>query len=78
MQRMVEYQFKMAVKDGRHKNKNLSDSQAMTGIGIGFPTLDGNQISSDEEQHSDTYIGVAFGSTYWNKGKFDFHCNVYT
>ena len=41
-----------------------------------FPTLDGNQISSDEEQEqeqeqqedSDPYIGVAFGSTYWNKG----------
>ena len=39
-----------------------------------FPTLDGNQISSDEQQQqqqqqdSDTNIGVAFGSTYWNKG----------
>ena len=38
-----------------------------------FPTLDGNHISSDEEeeqeqQDSDPYIGVAFGSTYWNKG----------
>ena len=37
-----------------------------------FPTLDGNQISSDEEEQeqeqeqqedSDPYIGVAFGST---------------
>ena len=43
------------------------------GIMNSFPTLDGNQISSDEEeqqeeQDSDPYIGVAFGSTYWNKG----------
>ena len=44
------------------------------GIMNSFPTLDGNQISSDEEQEeqeeqdSDPYIGVAFGSTYWNKG----------
>ena len=36
-----------------------------------FPSLDGNQISSDEqeeeekeeEEDSDPYIGVAFGST---------------
>ena len=38
-----------------------------------FPTLNGNQISSDEEQEqedSDTYIGAAYGSTYWNKGCF--------
>ena len=41
------------------------------GIMNSFPTLDGNQISSDEEeqeqeqqeQDSDPYIGVAFGST---------------
>ena len=34
-----------------------------------FPTLEGNQISSDEqEQDSDPYIGAAYGSTYWNKG----------
>ena len=39
------------------------------GIMNSFPTLDGNQISSDEEQEqqeqqdSDPYIGVAFGST---------------
>ena len=44
------------------------------GIMTSFPTLDGNQISSDEEEQeqeqedSDPYIGVAFGSTYWNKG----------
>ena len=38
-----------------------------------FPTLDGNQISSDEQQEdSDPYIGVAFGSTYWNKGAVRF------
>ena len=50
-----------------------------------FPTLEGNQISSDEEQEqeqeeedSDPYIGVAFGSTYWNKGELDFHFNLYT
>ena len=45
-----------------------------------FPTLDGNQISSDEQQEqqqqqqeqqdSDPFIGVAYGSTYWNKGGF--------
>ena len=40
------------------------------GIMNSFPTLDGNQISSDEEQEeeeqeedSDPYIGVAFGSS---------------
>ena len=37
------------------------------GIMNSFPTLDGNQISSDEqeeeEEDSDPYIGVAFGST---------------
>ena len=37
------------------------------GIMTSFPTLDGNQISSDEEEQqqedSDPYIGVAFGST---------------
>ena len=41
------------------------------GIMNSFPTLDGNQISSDEQEQqedSDPYIGVAFGSTYWNKG----------
>ena len=47
------------------------------GIMNSFPTLDGNQISSDEQQQeqqqqqqqdSDPYIGVAYGSTYWNKG----------
>ena len=38
------------------------------GIMTSFPTLDGNQISSDEEKESDPYIGVAYGSTYWNKG----------
>ena len=42
------------------------------GIMESFPTLDGNHISSDEEQQeqqdSDPYIGVAYGSTYWNKG----------
>ena len=48
------------------------------GIMNSFPTLDGNQISSDEEEQeqeqedSDPYIGVAFGSTYWNKGGFRF------
>ena len=42
------------------------------GIMNSFPTLHGNHISSDEEeeeeQHSDPYIGVAYGYTYWNKG----------
>ena len=44
------------------------------GIIAWFPTLDGNHISSDEQeeqqeqQDSDPYIGVAFGYTYWNKG----------
>ena len=39
------------------------------GMNTLFPTLEGNQISSDEEeQDSDTYIGAAYGSTYWNKG----------
>ena len=45
------------------------------GILASFPYLDGNHISSDEqeqeeeeEQDSDPYIGVAYGSTYWNKG----------
>ena len=35
------------------------------GISAQFQTLEGNQISSDEQeqQDSDTYIGVAFGST---------------
>ena len=42
------------------------------GIMNSFPTLKGNQISSDEEEQeqeqeqqedSDPYIGVAFGST---------------
>ena len=48
------------------------------GIMNSFPTLDGNHISSDEEeeeeeeQDSDPYIGVAFGSTYWNKGAVRF------
>ena len=29
-----------------------------------FPNIEGNQISSDEQQeYSDPYIGVAFGST---------------
>ena len=46
------------------------------GIMTSFPTLDGNQISSDEEEQqqedSDPYIGVAFGSTYWNKGAVRF------
>ena len=48
------------------------------GIMNSFPTLDGNQISSDEEEQeqeqedSDPYIGVAFGSTYWNKGAVRF------
>ena len=62
----------MADKDGRHNNKNSSDSRPLKGIMNSFPTLDGNQISSDEEEQqqedSDPYIGVAFGSTYWNKG----------
>ena len=51
-------------------------SRPLTGIMTSFPTLDGNQISSDEQeqqqqqqqQDSDTYIGRAFGSTYYNKG----------
>ena len=45
------------------------------GIMNSFPNQDGNHISSDEqeeeeeeEQDSDPYIGVAYGSTYWNKG----------
>ena len=47
------------------------------GIMNSFPTLDGNQISSDEEQEeeqedSDPYIGVAFGSTLLEQGYFDF------
>ena len=47
----------------------------LDGIMTWFPTLDGNHISSDdeqeeEEQDSDPYIGVAYGSTYWNKGCF--------
>ena len=65
----------MADKDGRHNNKNSSDSRPLKGIMNSFPTLDGNQISSDEEQEeeeqeedSDPYIGAAYGSTYWNKG----------
>ena len=60
----------MADKDGRHNTKNSSDSRPLMGIMNSFPTLDGNQISSDEqeEEDSDPYIGVAFGSTYWNKG----------
>ena len=71
----------MADKDGRHNNKNSSDSRPLMGIMNLFRTLDGNQISSDEEQEeeeeeeeedSDPYIGVAFGSTYWNKGAVRF------
>ena len=56
----------MADKDGRHNNKNSSDSRPLKGIMNSFPTLEGNQISSDEEeeeQDSDPYIGVAFGYT---------------
>ena len=63
----------MADKDGRHNNKNSSDSRPLKGIMNSFPTLDGNQISSDEqeqEEDSDPYIGAAYGSTYWNKGCF--------
>ena len=55
------------------------------GVMNSFPTLDGNQISSDEEQEeeeqeedSDPYIGVAFGSTYWNKGGSGFYLDIYT
>ena len=50
------------------------------GIVNSFPTLDGNHISSDEEQQqdSDPYIGVAFGSTYWNKGGSGFYLDIYT
>ena len=52
----------------------VHDSRPLTGIMTSFPTLEGNQISSDKQQQqqqqqdSDPYIGVAFGSTYWNKG----------
>ena len=65
----------MADKDGWHNNKIWSDSRLQMGIDTWlpnlkgilalFPILDGNQISSDEQeqQDSDTYIGVAYGST---------------
>ena len=65
----------MADKDGWHNNKNSSDSRLQTGIDTWFPnlrgilalflTLDGNYISSDEQQEedSDPYIGAAYGST---------------
>ena len=53
------------------------------GIMNSFPTQDGNHISSDEqeeeeeEEDSDPYIGVAYGSTYWNKGGIRF-ISLYT
>ena len=51
-----------AIPDPRWES--VYDSQPLKGIMNSFTTLDGNQISSDEEeQDSDTYIGVAFGST---------------
>ena len=55
-------------------------TRTSNGIMTSFPTLEGNQISSDEEQEqeedSDTYIGVAFGSTYWNKGVLTFNFKI--
>ena len=34
--------------------------------------------SDEQEQDSDPYIGVAFGSTYWNKGGSGFYLDIYT
>ena len=57
-------------------------SRPLMGIMNSFPTQDGNHISSDEEEEeqqedSDPYIGVAYGSTYWNKGGIRF-ISLYT
>ena len=52
------------VHDSHQLREYSLDSQPIKGIIVLFPTLEGNHISSDEEEDSDPYIGVAFGYTY--------------
>ena len=64
------------MNDSHPVKERAIHSRPLIGIMNSFPTQDGNHISSDEQQEEqeqeeqdfDPSIGVAYGSTYWNKG----------